>query len=473
MLPMSAASLFGRQWRDRNLRRSERWVPVRSESDDEHGNRRGFDARRVAERETVSPLTSVPEPVDRLDDGARRQLDDVLERARELQDRTVALRRRIHRFPELGLELPATKQAILDELADLELDIRQATRTSALVAVLKGSRPGPTVLLRGDMDALPLQEQTGLDFSSERNGIMHACGHDTHVAMLASAARLLAGFRDQLTGRVAFFFQPGEEGFHGAREALREGLLGGAGIDADGNRIAGAFALHISATYRSGQVLLRPGPMLASADRFVARIMGRGGHASEPHAALDPIPVAAEVVLALQSMVTRRINIFDPAVVTVGRMTAGTTDNIIPAVAELEGTMRTLSDATRAEVRRRIRQVLEGVTAAHDTTATFELFEGYPVTVNDEATAAQVKTLATEMFGAVEVVELATPIMGAEDWSYVLQEHPGAMAFLGACPPDVDVQNAVPDHSNMVVFDENAFPAGVALHAAMALRWLS
>jgi hippurate hydrolase len=390
-----------------------------------------------------------------------------------MQDRTVALRRRIHRLPELGLDLPATKQAILDELADLDLDIRHATRTSAMVAVLEGSRPGPTVLLRGDMDALPLKEQTGLGFSSERDGIMHACGHDTHVAMLASAARLLAGVRDQFAGRVAFFFQPGEEGFHGAREALREGLLGADGSDADGHRIAGAFALHISATYRSGEVLVRPGPMLASADRFVARILGRGGHASEPHAALDPIPVAAEVVLALQSMVTRRVNIFDPAVVTVGRISAGTTDNIIPAVAELEGTMRTLSDATRTDVRRRIRQVLDGVTSAHDTTATFELFEGYPVTVNDEAAAAQVRAVATEMLGADSVVELAAPIMGAEDWSYVLQQHPGAMAFLGACLPDLDVRNAVPDHSNMVVFDEDSFPVGVALHAAMALRWLS
>lgn len=406
-------------------------------------------------------------------DGADPVLDGLLDKARAVQDRTVALRRRIHRFPEIGLELPGTKQLILNELADLDLDIRHSARTSGMVAVLDGGRPGPTVVLRGDMDALPLQEQTDLHFSSERPGIMHACGHDTHVAMLASAARLLAGYRDHLAGRVAFLFQPGEEGFHGAREMLQEGLLGAAGIDADGHRVAGAFALHISATYRSGEISVRPGPMLASADRFVARILGRGGHASEPHAAVDPIPVAAEIVLALQSMVTRRVNIFDPAVVTIGRMTAGTTDNIIPATAELEGTMRTLSDSTRAAVRGRIRQVIDGVAAAHGTTATFELFEGYPVTVNDEAAAAQVVAIAAEMLGSHAVVELATPIMGAEDWSYVLQQHPGAMAFLGACPPDIDVQNAIPDHSNMVVFDENAFPVGVAMYVGMALRWLS
>lgn len=414
------------------------------------------------EEETATPNAGGPDS----------PLAGLLADARAVQDRTVGLRRRLHRLPEVGLDLPRTKRAILDELADLDLEIREAGRTSALLAILDGGRRGPTVLLRGDMDALPLQEATRLDFSSELAGVMHACGHDTHVAMLASAARVLAGHRDELAGRVAFFFQPGEEGFHGAREALDEGLLGNAGADADGNPIVGAFALHISATYRSGEVDVRPGPFLASADHFVARVLGRGGHASAPHDALDPIPVAAEVVLALQSMVTRRINIFDPAVVTVGRITAGTTNNIIPAFAELEGTMRTLSDATRADVRRRIRQVLDGVAAAHDTTATFDLFEGYPVTENDPRVAAEVLALATELLGKNAAVQMPAPIMGAEDWSYVLQQHPGAMAFLGACPPDVDIAHAVPNHSDTVIFDEDAFPAGVAMYAGMALRWL-
>jgi hippurate hydrolase len=400
------------------------------------------------------------------------ELAGVLADARAVQDRTLALRRRIHRRPETGLELPETKQAVLDELSDLGLDIREAARTSAVVAVLEGDRPGPTVVLRGDMDALPLQEDTGLSFASERAGVMHACGHDTHVAMLASAARVLAGRRGQLAGRVAFFFQPGEEGFHGAREALEEGMLGSMGVDADGNPVAGALALHITGIYRSGQINVRPGPLLASADHFIARVHGRGGHASAPHNALDPIPVAAEAVLALQSMVTRRLDIFDPAVVTVGRITAGTTNNVIPALAEMEGTMRTLSDGTRAEVRRRVRQVLDGVAAAHDTTAEFELIEGYPVTENDPQVAADVLAMAAAMLGDEGALEMATPIMGAEDWSYVLQQHPGAMAFLGACPPEVDLADPVPNHSNTVVFDEDAFPAGVAMYAGMALQWL-
>ncbi len=423
---------------------------------------------------TSTPASVEPDPAARPAGGlaSADDLAGVLADARAVQDRTLALRRRIHRYPEVGLDLPETKQAVLEELSDLELDIRQGNRTSAVVAVLEGVRPGPTVLLRGDMDALPLQEETGLPFASERAGFMHACGHDTHVAMLASAARVLAGRREQLAGRVVFFFQPGEEGFHGAREALEEGLLGRAGTDADGNPVAGAFALHISGLYRSGQINVRPGPLLASADHFYARIHGRGGHASAPHDALDPIPVAAEVVLALQSMVTRRISIFDPAVVTIGRITAGTTNNVIPAVAELEGTMRTLSDSTRAEVRRRIRQVLHGVSAAHDTTATFELIEGYPVTENDSSVAAEVLALAAAMLGADGAVRMAKPIMGAEDWSYVLQQHRGAMAFLGACPPDVDLAHPVPNHSNTVVFDEDALPAGVAMYAGMALHWL-
>lgn len=396
----------------------------------------------------------------------------VLDDARAVQPRTIALRRRIHRQPEVGLQLPLTKQAILEELADLDVTVIESGTTSAIVAVLEGARPGPTVILRGDMDALPLREETGLDFASAVDGVMHACGHDTHVAMLASAARVLAGRRDELAGRVVCFFQPGEEGFHGAREALDEGLLGRAGKDADGRPVIGAFALHIAGIYRSGEIHVRPGPLLASADHFVARVAGRGGHASAPHNALDPIPVACEAVLALQSMITRRVSIFDPAVVTVGRITAGTTNNIIPAFAELEGTIRTLSDTTRTDVRRRVRQVIEGIAAAHDTTATLELFEGYPVTTNDAAAAADVLEVASELLGDDDTVEMSDPVMGAEDWSYVLHEHPGAMAFLGACPPGVDLAQAVPNHSNTVVFDEDAMAAGVALYAGMALRWL-
>jgi enoyl-CoA hydratase/carnithine racemase len=226
-----------------------------------------------------------------------------------------------------------------------------------VVGVLRGARPGPTYLLRGDMDALPVHEDSGLDFASEVPGVMHACGHDTHVAMLLGAARLLSERRDSLAGQVVFMVQPGEEGFHGARFMLEEGLLD----VVPEAPVSGAFALHISTMWRSGTINVRPGPMMASADQWTITVRGRGGHASTPHLAADPVPVAAEIVLALQSMITRRTDVFDPAVVTVGHLEAGTTDNIIPATALVHGTIRTLSAARRADVLASVQRVGEHV----------------------------------------------------------------------------------------------------------------
>jgi len=390
--------------------------------------------------------------------------DDVLSHAATLSDRTIDFRRRLHRRPEIGLQLPGTQEAILTEIADLGLDVRKGTSTTSVVAVLEGASDGPTVLLRGDMDALPLTENTGLDFASEIDGTMHACGHDTHVAMLAGAARLLTDRRANIAGRVVFMFQPGEEGFHGARYMLDEGLL-----DATGARPSGAFALHITSTFASGTINTRPGPLLASADTIRLTVQGKGGHASAPHYANDPIPVACEIVIALQTMVTRRIDIFDPAVVTIAHVTAGTTDNVIPPTAELEGTIRTLSAETRSRVHELVRQVAEGIGAAHGMQVELEIVAGYPVTVNDGDFASSVHAIAGELLGADRSSVMKTPIMGAEDWSYVLQEVPGAMAFLGACPPDLDPDTAPGNHSNLVVFDEAALATGVATYAAVAL----
>src|SRR3954462_5401590 len=241
-------------------------------------------------------------------------------------DRTIDLRRRLHRHPEIGLQLPQTQAMVLEAFAGLPIEITTGTTTTSVVGVLRGARPGPTYLLRGDMDALPVHEDTGLPFASEVPGAMHACGHDTHVAMLLGAARLLAERRDLLSGQVVFMVQPGEEGFHGARYMLEEGLLD----VVPEAPVSGAFALHISSTFPSGTINVRPGPQMASADQWKVVVRGRGGHASMPHTAADPVPVAAEIVLALQSMVTRRVDVFDPAVVTVGRLEAGTKDNIIP-----------------------------------------------------------------------------------------------------------------------------------------------
>jgi hippurate hydrolase len=319
------------------------------------------------------------------------------------------------------------------------------------------------------MDARPVREDTGLPFASEVPGLMHACGHDTHVAMLLGAARLLAERRDELAGQVVFMVQPGEEGFHGARLMLEEGLLD---VVPDAP-VSGAFAMHITAKGRSGSVMVRPGPMMAAADQWRMSVRGRGGHASTPHAAADPIPVAAEIVLALQAMVTRRVDAFDPAVVTVAHIQAGSTNNVIPDSAFLEGTIRTLSPERRADVLASVERVATHVAAAHGMTAEFVHVEGYPVTMNDPAAASRVLQVAADMLGPQASLQMTAPHMGAEDFSYVLERVPGAMAFLGACPPGIDPADAPDNHSNRVVFDEEPLPAGVAVYAQMALQALT
>jgi amidohydrolase len=394
---------------------------------------------------------------------------DLLTAAYNDADRTIDLRRRLHREPEIGLHLPRTQEMVLEAFAGLPVEITTGKSTSSVVAVLRGARPGPTYLLRGDMDGLPVHEDTGLPFASQIPGAMHACGHDTHVAMLLGAARLLAERRDELTGQVVFMAQPGEEGFHGARYMLEEGLLD----VVPGAPVSGAFALHISSMLASGTVNVRPGPMMAAADQWRMVVHGRGGHASEPHAAADPIPVAAEIVLALQSMVTRRVDVFDPAVVTVAHIEAGSTNNVIPDTAFLEGTIRTLSARNRAEVVAAVRRVATHVGAAHGVEVEFEHEEGYPVTVNDPGAAAAVLEAAGELLGERASRLSPAPLMGAEDFSYVLERVPGAMAWLGACPPGLDPETAPANHSNLVVFDEEPLPAGVALYAQMAMRALA
>src|SRR3954463_3622135 len=394
---------------------------------------------------------------------------DLLAAARADADRTVDLRRRLHRQPEIGLHLPDTQAIVLEALPDLPIAVGTRTTPSSGGRGLRGGRPGPTYLLRGDMDALPLQEDTGLPFASEVPGVMHACGHDTHVAMLLGAARLLSERRDALAGQVVFMVQPGEEGYHGARFMLEEGLLD----VVPEAPVSGAFALHVSTMWRSGTVNVRPGPLMASADQWTLTVHGRGGHASTPHLSADPVPVAAEVVLALQSMVTRRVDVFDPAVVTVGHLEAGQTDNVIPETALVHGTIRTLSPERRADMLASVQRVGEHVALAHDMTAEFVHVEGYPVTVNDAEVAAQVTETAAALLGDGSSSVMPVPLMGAEDFSYVLERVPGAMAFLGGCPPELEPGTAPGNHSNLVRFDEDALPNGVALYAQMALQALA
>lgn len=393
----------------------------------------------------------------------------LLAAARAILPELIDLRRRLHRTPEVGLQLPATQAVVVDELRALGLEPRLGRTTTSVTALIEGGRPGPTILLRADMDGLPLLEETGLPFASETPGTMHACGHDTHMTMLLGAARLLVERREQLAGSVLLMFQPGEEGHHGARYMLEEGLLD----RPVGAEVTGAFAFHIWTRYPTGTVWFRPGPLLAAADFIDLTIRGRGGHASEPFKTVDPIPVAAEVILALQAMVTRRHDVFDPTVVTIAHVEAGTTHNIIPETVFLQGTIRTVSEANREAAHADVRRVVEGICAAHGVTADLALTRGYPVTVNDAAFTAFAADVAREIVGPDAVAEMRDPIMGGEDFSYVLQEVPGAMFFLGALDPEEpDPATAPQNHSNRVRHHEPAMAVGAAVYAAVALRRL-
>ncbi len=389
----------------------------------------------------------------------------LIDTAQAIAGDIVALRRAIHAEPELGLQTPRTRDKIRAALAHLPLDWREGASTTGLVATLKGGAgEGRSVLLRGDMDALPMPEETGLDFASRTPGVMHACGHDAHVAMLAGAAELLCRRADGLRGEVRFMFQPGEEGFHGARFMLEDGLLDPL-PDA-------AFALHVMPNAPHGLVGGRAGPLLAAADQFEIVVEGRGGHASLPHETLDPVPVACEIVLALQAMVTRKFNAHDPVVVTIARLDAGSAHNVIPDRALLKGTMRSLSPANRARLREEIARIAAGIAAAHDLSARVDIIEGFPVTICDGGAVGFGEAVAREMFGERAFLRLEAPIMGAEDFAYVLEKVPGAMFFLGVSREGEDWASCCGIHSTRMMVDETVLPQGAAYLAGLAEAFL-
>ncbi len=390
--------------------------------------------------------------------------EKLLIEAREELPRAVTLRRRIHAHPELGLDLPQTTAAVLESLAGIELELTHSRKTRGVIARLRGARPGKSILLRADMDALPMPEDTGLAFASQNAGTMHACGHDAHTAMLAGAVRLLDRHRDALAGDVLFMFQPGEEGFGGARVMLDEGLI-------DPASISRAFAIHIDPRIPVGRVASKAGALLASADGFIVELTGRGGHASMPHDTIDPVPVACEIVTAIQTLVTRRIDAFDPVVITVTKIAGGTTGNVIPETVQMLGTIRATSARARERAHAGLRRVVEGVAAAHEVKANLSIGMGYPVTVNDADAVGFAREVLRDVLGENAYIPMPQPVMGAEDFSYVLERIPGAMFFLGVRPDDVS--QPAPCHSNRMLLNEEGMVAGIALHAGLALRSLA
>ena len=393
---------------------------------------------------------------------------DLLDRAQDLAPRIVALRRAIHSEPELGLDTPQTLAKVRAELADLPLEWHEGPSCTGAVAVLNPGKTGRSVLLRGDMDALPMDELTGLDFASTIPGRMHACGHDTHTAMLAGAARVLSARADELAGEVRFMFQPGEEGYHGARFMLDDGLLGGG---KHGPLPDAAFALHIMPNAPHGTIGGRSGTLLAAADMIEIAVVGRGGHASMPHDTRDPVPVACEIVMALQAMVTRRFDAAEAVVVTISQLDAGSAHNIVPDCATLKGTMRTLTPEKRTAVQADIRRLATNIAAAHDCLAEVTITEGFPPTINDARAVELAEAVATGLGGPF--LRLESPIMGAEDFSYVLEKVPGAMCFLGVAAEGADWKSCCSIHSSRMMVDESVLPRGTAFLAGCASTFLA
>ncbi|MFE2657708.1 MULTISPECIES: M20 family metallopeptidase [unclassified Brevibacterium] len=396
---------------------------------------------------------------------------DLLAEAAALLPDLTALRRDLHAHPEVGLDLPRTQAAVLEAIADLDVEVTTGTGTTSVVAVLRGTHPdrsadAPAVLLRGDMDALPLTEATAEPFAAT-NGAMHACGHDLHTAGLVGALRLLAAHRDELRGDVVAMFQPGEEGFNGASVMIDEGVL-----DAAGSRAIAAFGVHVNTSER-GIVSTKPGTLQAGSSVLQVTVHGRGGHGSQPTQAVDPVPALAEIVTGLQTMVTRRVDLFDPVVLTVTQLSGSEAVNIIPEQASLGATVRTLSQASLETVRDQATQLATGIAAAHGCTAEVDFEVQYPVTVNDDAETAWAVDRLRDLLGADRVEVVAQPIMASEDFSFVLAEVPGTYMMLGAGRTDVPAEQQGDNHSPFVIFDDTVLTEQAAILSHLAITRLA
>lgn len=390
-----------------------------------------------------------------------------------LASEVISFRRELHSHPELDLDLPRTQAAVLARLAGIEgLEVSTGQGMSSVVAVLRGAAEipegtrRPVVLLRGDMDGLPVTEETGLDYAPAVPGTMHACGHDLHTAGLFGALAWLAQRRSELQADVIGMFQPAEETDGGAQRMIDQGLLTAAGPLADA-----AYALHVySAKYPHGQFVSKPGTIQAGCDDLIVTVHGAGGHGSVPHLSQDPVPVAAEMVLALQTLVTRQFGAMDPVVATVGHLTAGTASNIIPDFATMAITLRTFSREARSRLVPAVERLVRGIADAHGLSVSIKHDCEFPVTVNSAEHVAFARGIIEDLYGAQAYAELGSAEPGSEDFSCVLNQVPGAYVLLGAVPEGVDPETAPTNHSPLAVFDDAVLPRAVEVLAELALR---
>lgn len=386
----------------------------------------------------------------------------VRDAARALNEQLVADRRHFHRNPELGFREHDTAAYVAERLRTLGIEHQSGVAGTGVVALIKGAHEGRVVLLRADMDALPLTEETGAEYASQRPGAMHACGHDGHTAIMLAVAEVLNQRRDELQGTVKLVFQPAEEGPGGAKPMIEAGVMEHPHVDA-------CFGLHLSNNHPVGEIVVQGGPVQASADEFELTIQGVGGHGASPHQTVDPIAIGASVVTELQRIVSREVDPLESAVVTVGSFHAGTKHNIIARKAELQGTIRALSPQTRELLHKRIREIAVGVAEAHRATCDARINALYPVTVNNEQMAEFARAVAQRVVAPEKVVS-ARPIMGAEDMSFFLNAAPGCFCFLGSANRERDLCH--PHHSPLFDFDEACLPIGVELLSELAISYL-
>ena len=404
--------------------------------------------------------------------------ENIAREARAVEDRVIAWRRDIHQHPELSNREFRTSKLVAEHLQSLGIEVTTGVAHTGVVGVLRGGSPGPVVALRADMDALPVVERTGLPYAStvrskyegQDVGVMHACGHDNHVAILMGAAEVLAGVRDELAGTVKFIFQPAEEGAPrgedgGAELMVREGVLKNPDVEA-------IFGLHISQGDKVGQISYRPRGAMASAQRFEIRVQGRQTHGAQPWAGVDPIVVGAHIVTALQTIVSRQLEITrGPAVVTVGTFHAGVRNNIVPDEAVMGGTIRSFDPDMRAAIHEKLERIAVSVAQSMGAEATVEIDSGLPVTFNDPTLTESVLPTLRSVYGAGNV-RLGEPITGAEDFSFYQEEIPGFFFFIGGRPQDVPQEQAIPNHSPLFYVDEGALVLGVEAMSRLAVDYL-
>jgi amidohydrolase len=386
---------------------------------------------------------------------------DFKQQAEQLTDYLVETRRDFHRHPELGFQERRTAGIVAQTLTGLGLEVQTGIGQTGVVGILEGERDGPVVLLRFDMDALPVGEENETDYKSLNPGLMHACGHDGHMAMGLALARIMAGYREHITGTLKFLFQPGEEGRGGALAVLADGVL-------EKPRPDVALAMHLWSEVPYGRIRVNDGPAMAASSIFTLTVRGKGGHGAAPHRSVDPILAAAHIVAALQSIVSRNVDPLESVVVTVGQMTAGTTFNVIPEEATLKGTVRSYDNEMHRQVYRRILEMAQNMAQAFRCQANMEAVAIVPAVVNSPAPTARVRAAAAKVVGPTNVVEGRT--MGAEDMGYILEEIPGCYFFIGAGNGEKGF--VYPHHHPRFDIDERAMVLGVATMAEAAASYV-